>query len=378
MTEPALRPHVDGITATAAAKSPELYHSMEGAPAAVAAVALPPASRLTALRIALWGGVGAGVGMMAWRAIFLEEHGPLHWATPHWLGFFLAIGVMLFWKLRIEPVLESRLLAENAADHAHHAGSAKRTVTAALLALFVVVAVEMVVELVHGLLAHNPREFLYTLAAGVLCSGGITWFWVRGTRGTLLRAVLSGSLSALVISYLATILFSAVQSGITDPRVWAALFSAKVSIKIAFNSLEWASIGLAGAIAVHQKWGPRPSLSILVGVALVDLVWIAVLCAWWGRALMVKDQQLMLPFFNFLRANGWGLALYVCPDADAVLDGSSMQQSRRSTPLFRIAVLTAGLLFAVLSIARVQVGLPGPQQSDSAPAKSGHDSHDKP
>jgi hypothetical protein len=378
MTEPALPREVvdpapplqapDGITT----EPTGTYQHAHGIREGEIAVGWPPPGRLAALRIALWGGVGAGLGVMAWYAIFLDEHGLLHWAVAEWVSFFLAIGVMLFWKLRIEPRLEAQLLGHGPAPHAHHAHGVKTTVTAALLAVVVVFSIEMVVELVHGPLRHQPEVFAFlVLLGGVVPAGGITYLWVRWTRGSLLRAAVAGFVGAFVITFVAVFVVTAARAGITKPQVWKALATMPVVRATVLNSLEWAFFGLVGAIVIHQKWGPRPSLGILVSVALVDLILDAALWGWWGQAFLAQDQQHLIPFMPFLRVNGWGLALFVCPQADQILDGSPVRRGRRGVMAFRAAVLATGLLLIALAIGTMRVEPSRSHQPGTVPAKPG-------
>ncbi len=168
---------------------------------------VPRPGRLTALRIALWGGVGAGLGVMAWFAIFFkgnekESEAILYWHATDWFAFFLAVVVMLFWKLRVEPRLEERLLGKKHSAHAHSSHDVRSTITAALWALGFVFFVEVVVELVHGPLRHHPSLFFGTVCPMVVLCGGITYFWVRWAHKVLWGAALTWFLGTFAWSFL--------------------------------------------------------------------------------------------------------------------------------------------------------------------------------
>jgi hypothetical protein len=307
-------------------------------------IALAPAapSRLTALRIALWGGVGGGLGRVIWEAVF-EKGGVVDWGLTEWAGFVLAVAAVTFWELRIKPHLKARLSGESPPPPAPPpASGVGTTLVAALQAVILVVIVAMTLQMVLGPLRRHPDAFIHgVLTLAVIC-GAITYVWVRWAHGPLVWALLASFVAGLVISHLVTIVDICLwPEGYRNPP----LATWRYQLSIGINSLTWASWALVGSLAIHQKWGPCPSLGILAGTLLLDPIWVLIPWAVFGHAVLQRMTVALL-FLGTFRTVGWALGLYICPGADRTLDLSP--GAPRGTGLFWGLLAVSVLLYGVL------------------------------
>lgn len=321
----------------------------------------PRPSRATALRIAVWGGVGGGVGRVVWESTF-EKGGLVDWGLAKWVGFVLAVSAVVFWEMRIKPPLKARLSGESSSDSPPSARAARATLVATLQALVFVIVVAMTLQMVLGPLRHDPSAFLRRVLAMTAICGGITYFWVRWAQRSLLGAVLSGFLSGVIISYLATLLdlfFWPGEYKIPNNRLLSTFLSWQLHQQVGLNALAWGSWGLMGALAINRKWGPCPSMGILAGTLVLDPVWMLVAWAWFGQAFLQKATLALLLLGTF-RTVGWSMGLYIGPDADKTLDRSPMDRSRRGMLLFWGLGSVAMLLYAVLIVVLRTTSAPRP------------------
>jgi hypothetical protein len=314
-----------------------------------AAKPLPLPGRLTALRIAIWGGVGGGVGRVVWEATF-EKGGLVEWGLAEWFGFLLAVAVVAFWQMRIEPPLGARLRGESSSAHSPTSHGVGNSLMATLQAIVFVFIAEMPFELVHGTLRHDPGSFLRSVLTITILCAAITYSWVRCAQRSLLWAMLSGSLTGFVIAYLATLVEVCFWPGnyrIPHGRLFATLLAWRFHLQVGLNALAWASWGLGGAIASNRKWGPFPSMGILASGLLLDPIWMILPWAWFGQA-FIQRVTFPLLFLGTFRTVFWGMGLYVCPEADKLLDQSPVNRSRRGMAIFWGLIITGVLLYGVL------------------------------
>ena len=315
--------------------------------------------RAAALRIALWGGIGAGIGRIIWEATF-EKEGPVHWGLRDWIGLTLAIATVIFWEWWIEPSLESRVHGKHDSAEADHSRAKKHAVRRALQAIIFVFIVEMMFELVHGPLRQNPFGFLRSVLLIAITAGGITYSWVRSSSRSLLPAIGYGFLAGLVISYVLTVAeacFWPGDFGINRQQLPVVLNAWRFHFQLGLNALEWGTYGAAGALAINRKWGRCPSSGVLATTLIVDPAWWLVLWVVIGQAFIQK-----VAFAAFLvgtfRTIFWGLALYICPGADEVLDPPMKGRSRSgpavSWGLYALAVLLCAIVIAVKIVADQQ------------------------
>jgi hypothetical protein len=311
------------------------------------------------LRIAVWGGVGGGVGRVIWESTF-EKGGLVDWELAEWFGFLLAISVVVFWQLKIEPALESRLSGHGSSAHSHSGHGVKSTLLATLQAIVFVFAVEMMFELVHGPLRHNPTAFLRSVLTITVLCGAVTYCWVRCAQRSLLWAGLSGLLTGFVTSYLATLLDVYFWPGdykIPKNRVFDAFAAWRFHQQIGLNALAWASWGLMGGLAINRKWGAYPSMGVLAGTLVADPIWTILPWFWFGQPFMQRMTYALL-FLGTFRTFGWAMGLYICPGADKVLDLSPVKRTRWGAIIFwGLCVLTV-LLYGVVIAMKISVSHP--------------------
>jgi hypothetical protein len=172
--------------------------------------------------------------------------------------------------------------------------------------------------------------------------------------------VLSGFLSGVVISYLATLLdlfFWPNEYKIPDNRLFSIFLSWQLHQQVGLNALAWGSWGLVGALAINRKWGPCPSMGILAGTLVLDPIWMLIVWAWLGPAFLQK-VTLALLFLGTFRTVGWSMGLYMCPAADQNLALSPVNRHRRGMLLFWGLSIVAVLMHGVLVVVILIVGAP--------------------
>jgi hypothetical protein len=319
----------------------------------------PPPRGLTAVRIAVWGGVGGGVGRVLWESTF-ENRGLVDWGPAEWVGFFLAVGAVVFWETRIKPPLKSRLSGGCSSAHPLPSHGVGDTLVAALQAMAFVLIVAMILQLVLGPLRRNPSAFLRSVLTITVICGGITCAWALCAQRSVLWRMLSGFLSGFAVSYLAMLLDLSFWPGdykIPGNQVFDTLVSWKLHRQVGLNALAWGSYGLMGSLAISRKWGPCPSMSVLAGTLALDPIWIIIPWAWLGKAYMERVTVALLLLGTF-RTMGWAIGLYICPVADAFLDPSRVNRSRRGAATFWGMALGAVLLYGVVIAAIIGVSHP--------------------
>jgi hypothetical protein len=125
------------------------------------------------------------VGRVLWESTF-QKGGLVDWGLAEWVGFVLAVGVVVFWEMRIKPPLKARLSGESASDQLPPARGAGATLAATVQAVAFVILVAMTMQMVLGPLRHDPSAFLRRVLAMTAICGGVTYSWVRWAQRSLL------------------------------------------------------------------------------------------------------------------------------------------------------------------------------------------------
>jgi hypothetical protein len=286
---------------------------------------------------------------VVWESTF-EKGGLVDWGPAQWLGYFLAVGAVVFWEMRIKPPLKSRLGGGSPAAPPQTPTGVGDTLLAALQAMLFVIIVAMTLQLVLGPLRQNPSAFFRSVLTMTVICGGITYAWARCARRSAPWPALAGSLSGFVISYLATLLDFFLSPGgykVPGDQVFQALASWGFHRQVGLNALAWASWGLLGGLAINRRWGSCPSMSVLAGTLALDPIWILILWACFGQAYLPRVTFALL-FLGTFRTVGWVIGLYICPVADRGLEPSPVRRSRHGAALFGGMVLGAMLLYGVV------------------------------
>jgi hypothetical protein len=234
------------------------------------------------------------------------------------------------------------------------------TLLATLQAVLFVFVVASMLQLVLGPVRRNPAAFFRSVLTMIILCGGITYCWVRCARRSLLWAALGGFLGGFLISYAVTLLdycFVPGEHRFPDNRFFDTLVSWRFHLQVGLNALAWGSWGLMGALAINRKWGPCPSMGVLAGTLALDPVWMILMWAWFGPALLQR-ATLALLFLGTFRTAGWVLGLYMCPVADQTLDLSPVVRSRRGLAVFWGMILGAVVLYGVVIVAILAVSHP--------------------
>jgi WD40 repeat protein len=290
------------------------------------------------LIIALWGGAGAGAGLVVWYAIASMTH----WGATQWVGFGVAVVFGIFFS-KLEHLVHKMLHDEppHDAPRPDPKRKRKRAVAGAIVGLLLGLTFAVLHEMIHGVLYKQMASFFWLLGVGMLTSGVVTFFWVRGAQEGSSRAAIYGALSGAIVGFgilmLAILVLrgdltvvpgmpsraelevQAMELQVVHPReilAFAGGVLASTVTVMGLNAFTWGLSGYAGGLVVDRKWAKkRPSLKmmllIIVGVLGAGMI------SWLFSNVPFSDVFLHL-LMDVFRTGGWLLALLLCPGADTL------------------------------------------------------------
>jgi hypothetical protein len=258
---------------------------------------------------------------------------------------FVSVGVLIF----LEPLFESLRVVLGIADN--HPALKARKPWRLRLAVFLIL---VFTSLFHGLL-HSEIEkamekdwsgTLTMLLAGLLVSGGITYFWIGAAHRRPSHAARSGLISGAVLGVLVA---SAVLAAVAAPNAATAATNqllaeqaihsefpfvpAKVIDELAKGNLgdgaefgqmmviafPWPIFGLIGGVAIDRRWGNGKSQSVALSVVAA-----AVLCeaSLWLTGRLAPGGEMLS---HLSMAVGWGLALVICSSSRILMPAEAME-----------------------------------------------------
>lgn len=297
--------------------------------------------------LAISAGLGASFGFLACRALVEFSQKPLADQLRDATGIvLLSLALARF----IEP-LADRLRQALGIEASHHLSAERRSRLLRLAVFLVLVLTNFFHDLLHAQIDQYFRETAQILLAGLLVSGGITYFWIAGARQRPGRAAcfgcLSGAFMALFLAFTIAVILEAApekkNAQATAPEPSITLISHRLPLPPVpwVRESEWASVrpvsmvwpwmlfGLLGGIVVDRRWrGPERIAVAIMGAALVCAVVMLLQEAHITKAEIVKV------FAHLSASSGWCIGVLMHPSARAIFshmdiqppDGAQMQQ----------------------------------------------------
>jgi hypothetical protein len=286
--------------------------------------------------------VSAGFGAASGILIMLSVIDFAHLPAKEKRLEILAILVVAFIVVRfLEPIAERfRVLGHPPSGESEQATSIVGFIRIYLL--FLVAGTSVAHGLLHVLAEKSPEFGPILAIPSLIIPGGITYCWFAGARCSPPRARLYGLISGALLScaYSATAMK-------LEPEAFSDLFGAgpeSFHWVLLGNALGWAFLGFAGGLVIDKGWGAKRTRGILLGLlAGIGAIELSILVSKHAVSMTLLGPVLSddLP-----RAVGWGVALMLDPNADALFASTRPVSSSSTVRYQRWATVSLWLLLS--------------------------------
>ena len=308
--------------------------------------------RNEAARIALWGAMGYAVGMLLAHALFGDSEAAMPiwaWDWRQWRPLAAGLVVVLLWRNVVEPALNQRRSGKCNTSRKRRSASLRRLADVVVALLFAVIF-ETLVELTVNEIHNSLVPFFVYLVVGFVMAGGTTYWLVRGAQRR--RLVWSGALGGALTQFVAVVaiplmiafgvLLLAANGKSLEPNTAKDLIDLELLL-LAIPLLFGVLTGLFCGLAIRFRLATA-GLAIALAMAVYTVIWRELLTLFptFGPDEALGRVLVALFWPMLMGAAGWGLAVWICPGAERLLDG------RRGTATrFRFVHIAAAYVLVV-------------------------------
>lgn len=291
-------------------------------------LALSIPSRRNVISVSVNAGLGAASGLLVLLSIFdFADETPKERRLE-----ILAIVVVGFVVVKfLEPITERfKKVAQLSLGEPEHSMP-----LAGFIRIYVIL-LAVGTSLAHGFLhvsaEKNPELGPILAIQSLILPGVITYCWLAGARDGPPRASLYGLISGALISCTFVVaLFK------FDPLAFASWWIGPENLHlfVMANTCLWTLLGFAGGWVIDKSWGAKRTRGIMLGLV-VCLAVIGVSEIISLHALpMMRRVTILGPWMalDLARAIGWGAALMLDPNADALFAAARPESSKSAKSL---------------------------------------------